>query len=93
MNIASISRENKIFQISTFASSIRAPDGEVSKSHQGQPKASPLVWVLYHASLLQSLTQKKSNFALEKAKLSCLASWLSFALPHGKVTFLLCQRL
>ena len=42
---------------------------------------------------VQSLTQKKSNFASEKAKLSCLAGWLSFALPRGKVAFLLCQRL
>ena len=36
---------------------------------------------------LQSLTQKKSNFASEKAKLSCLAGWLSFALPRAKLLF------
>ena len=36
---------------------------------------------------LQSLTQKKSNFAWEKAKLSCLAGWLSFALPQAKLLF------
>ena len=36
---------------------------------------------------LQSLTQKKSNFASEKAKLSCLAGWLSFALPQAKLLF------
>ena len=39
------------------------------------------------ASNLQSLTQKKSNFAWEKAKLSCLAGWLSFALPKAKLLF------
>ena len=37
--------------------------------------------------LLQSLTQKKSNFAWVKAKLSCLAGWLSFALPQAKLLF------
>ena len=36
---------------------------------------------------LQSLTQKKSNFASEKAKLSCLAGLLSFALPQAKLLF------
>ena len=38
-------------------------------------------------TVLQSLTQKKSNFASEKAKLSCLAGWLSFALPQAKLLF------
>ena len=37
--------------------------------------------------VLQSLTQKESNFASEKAKLSCLAGWLSFALPQAKLLF------
>ena len=41
----------------------------------------------FHDADLQSLTQKKSNFASEKAKLSCLAGWLSFALPQAKLLF------
>ena len=37
--------------------------------------------------------RRKVTLPWGKAKLGCLASWLSFALPQGKLTFNLCRRL